>query len=375
MARARTPARTRARIVAALAAAASVAAVTAAPAAWADDTVTPLCNGQQCVTTPGYWYGGPVTLSWGLSAGGTGPTCGQIYFAADTAGGSSSCTATFTDSTTITRSAAVNVELSTPTAAATLARGPDAFGWYNHPVTVSFAGSAFSGIAACTAPVTYAGPDTGQATISGSCTDNAGKVATAAVTFAYDATAPGLLLAADSADRVAGLRWATSDAAPLASVTIVRTRRHGRARRWTLGPDITTFTDTSVSDRVRYRYTVTITDLAGNASSKSIVVTPAPRLLAPGSRALVSAAPALSWTPVRGATYYNVQLWRGSTKVLSTWPTRPQLQLRRAWRRDGRRYRLRPGRYRWYVWPGFGRRQRARYGHEIGSRVFTVAAG
>jgi hypothetical protein len=75
---------------------------------------------------------------------------------------------------------------------------------------------------------------------------------------------------------------------------------------------------------------------------------------------------------VRRATYYNVQLYRGG-KVLSEWPTRPTLELKYAWKFAGRGYRLRPGRYRWYVWPGFGKKAAGRYGTLIGTGTFVVA--
>ncbi|HEY5428458.1 MAG TPA: hypothetical protein VIK04_05020, partial [Solirubrobacteraceae bacterium] len=71
-------------------------------------------------------------------------------------------------------------------------------------------------------------------------------------------------------------------------------------------------------------------------------------------------------------TYYNVQLFRRG-KVLSAWPTRASLRLPRSWRFRGHRHRLAPGRYRWYVWPGFGPRQAARYGHVVGTATFAVA--
>jgi hypothetical protein len=80
----------------------------------------------------------------------------------------------------------------------------------------------------------------------------------------------------------------------------------------------------------------------------------------------------LSWTPIRGATYYNVQLYRGGGKVLSVWPAHADFQLRPTWRFDGRRYKLKPGRYRWYVWPGFGKRRADRYGRVIGAGTFVI---
>jgi hypothetical protein len=79
----------------------------------------------------------------------------------------------------------------------------------------------------------------------------------------------------------------------------------------------------------------------------------------------------LTWSAVPKATYYNVQLIRGG-KVLSAWPTRPRLRLQRSWLYAGRRHRLTPGRYRWYVWPRFGSRASGRYGRLLGGSSFVV---
>ena len=76
---------------------------------------------------------------------------------------------------------------------------------------------------------------------------------------------------------------------------------------------------------------------------------------------------------MRGASFYNVQLFKGS-KLLSTWPVHTGLQLSSAWRFAGASYRLSPGRYTWYVWPGFGSLSAARYGSLIGHRTFVVQA-
>jgi hypothetical protein len=97
-------------------------------------------------------------------------------------------------------------------------------------------------------------------------------------------------------------------------------------------------------------------------------------LLSPAAHETVSTRrpPLLTWMPVRGARYYNVQLFRGAHKVLSAWPKRPRYQTKRRWTHLGTRQRLRRGRYRWYVWPGFGARPKARYGGLIGGRAFTV---
>ncbi len=80
----------------------------------------------------------------------------------------------------------------------------------------------------------------------------------------------------------------------------------------------------------------------------------------------------LRWTAVRGARYYNVQLFRGGRKILSTWPRSPQLQLKEKWWFRGRRYKLVDGRYKWYAWPGEGPRSANRYGKRIGGRSFVL---
>jgi hypothetical protein len=79
----------------------------------------------------------------------------------------------------------------------------------------------------------------------------------------------------------------------------------------------------------------------------------------------------LRWTQVRKASYYNVQLFRGS-KILSVWPRHASLKLARSWRFAGRRHRLAPGRYHWYVWPGYGPQSASRYGKAVGNAVFVI---
>ncbi|HET7555949.1 MAG TPA: hypothetical protein VFJ75_09890, partial [Gaiellaceae bacterium] len=85
----------------------------------------------------------------------------------------------------------------------------------------------------------------------------------------------------------------------------------------------------------------------------------------------VAEQPILRWPAVRGARYYNVQLYRGSKRVYAAWPTTNQLGLPEAWRWSGKKHRLGPGRYRWYVWAGFGARSFARY-RAVGSAQFVV---
>jgi hypothetical protein len=80
------------------------------------------------------------------------------------------------------------------------------------------------------------------------------------------------------------------------------------------------------------------------------------------------------WVPDGKARFYNVQLYRGSTKVLSIWPAASSLRLARSWDFGGRRWTLEPGRYRVFVWPAFGSPAKPRYGKLLGQTSFTLKA-
>jgi hypothetical protein len=217
--------------------------------------------------------------------------------------------------------------------------------------------------------VTYAGPDSADARIVATCTDKAGLSASRAFPLRYDATAPDVSGAAVSTgDRAVRLSWPAG-----ATASLVRTPGTGGAASAVIytGPG-SGFIDREVRNDRRYHYVLTLTDAAGNAASRELAATPDRVLIAPARRATVTAPPLLRWTPVRGARYYNVQLLRGGRKILSAWPRRAELQLKPSWRFRGKRYRLKPGRYRWFVWPGKGPRDANRYGPRIGARSFVI---
>jgi hypothetical protein len=166
------------------------------------------------------------------------------------------------------------------------------------------------------------------------------------------------------------MNWAAADAK---EVRVSRSPGRGGADRTVLhdGPG-DSLTDERVVNGRRYEYRISAVDQAGNEASRTAGVVPGPRLLSPAHNARVDEPPVLRWTPVRGADYYNVQLFRGDRKVLSAWPDGARLKLRRSWRYFGKR-RLEPGRYRWMVWPGEGRRSASDYGRRIGRRSFVYA--
>jgi large repetitive protein len=249
--------------------------------------------------------------------------------------------------------------------AVTPERAPDAAGWYNRRLAVAFHGTdATSGVEACT-QTTYAGPDTGGTALEGSCRDHAGNVS-AAASFAlrYDGTAPSIgTVSAKAGNRVVSLSWTAS-----ADATSVEVRR---GERLVYEGSAASFTDTGLENGTRYSYTLSAYDEARNTATATVTARPTAPLVSPAAGAKVSAPPLLVWTAVPNATYYNVQLWRRG-RVLSAWPARTSFRLRRIWTYKGRRHRLLPGRYRWYVWPGYGRRPARKFGPLLGSSSFVV---
>jgi hypothetical protein len=284
------------------------------------------------------------------------------------------CSVVWLGGTTTTVSFPLHVETSSPSATATPDRPPDANGWYNHPVTVTLAGTAFSGIASCTPPQAYGGPATISTALAGSCTDNAGKTAGASFPFQYDATPPSLSVTSQPADQLADLSWhATAGPAPLAWVQISRSPGLSSVAGSVLytGGGDTSYQDRAVHNGTAYTYTITAADQAGNVTQRTVRLTPGVRLLSPQPNARLSAPPTLRWTEIPKASYYNVQLFRGS-KILSAWPTRATLKLARSWKFGGRRHKLAPGRYSWYVWPGYGPQRKAHYGRVVGHATFVI---
>jgi hypothetical protein len=356
---------------------AATAAVVAG-VAWGDSgTISDTCGvGGQAQPPPcsSAWYTSPVSVVWNITGSpAQAPLgCQDDVYATDRVA-SLSCSVTWVGGTTTTVTFPLHVEVTAPIAAATPDRPPDVNGWYNHPLTVTLSGSAFSGIASCTAPQTYGGPATTATALGGTCTDNAGKVASASFPFRYDATAPTLTVSSQPGDRFAALSWhASAGPAPLAPIQITRRPGLKRAASSVLYAGAhTTYQDRRVRNGTTYTYTITAVDQAGNLTQRTVTIRPGIRLLAPRPNARLSGPPILRWTEIPRASYYNVQLFRGS-KILSAWPTHASLKLPRTWRFAGRRHRLAPGRYHWYVWPGYGPQRAARYGKTLGHATFII---
>ena len=320
------------------------------------------------------WYTSPVTVRWVVSSDATSTTgCeAALLLDKDTKGTTRTCQAAGPSGTTATTTKVLKIDQTPPTVTAvTPARAPDPTGWYRAPVAVTWSGSdATSGIDSCTT-ATYSGPD-GPGTLPGGCTDLAGNgSAPAAFGLSYDATAPALAaVSARAGDALATVGWRAAGAA---TVTVTRSPGARGARASTVYSGLgRRVVDTGLRNRVRYRYTVTATDAAGNMTVASASATPNSRLLGPAPGACVRRAPVLRWRSVAKASYYNVQLFRNGKKVLSTWPVSARLSVGRSWRFGGHVHRLSAGRYRWYVWAGYGARAARHYGRLLGVRAFTV---
>jgi hypothetical protein len=224
--------------------------------------------------------------------------------------------------------------------------------------------------------MTYSGPDTANASVTGVCRDVAGNVTSAPFRLNYDATAPVLskLLAKSKAGSDL-VRWKSSS--PSDTGVIQRWARGNKqpaaGRGIVFRGTGSEFADRKVKSNVEYTYAVQTFDQAGNASQQLTVIG-FPKVLTLGKTPYTPRAapnPILRWARSRGATYYHVQLFRGSKRIYAAWPPARQLELPSAWKWSGHRYRLAPGRYRWYVWAGIGKRSFARY-RTVGSAQFII---
>lgn len=123
------------------------------------------------------WYVSPVTVRWAVSdaesAVSSATGCGPSSVRTDTAGQIFTCQATSAGGTA-SLSVTIRRDTKRPTAMANAASPPNANGWYNQDIVVTFTGAdQTSGIAFCSPPVTLTRE--GYLYVSGSCTDLAGN--------------------------------------------------------------------------------------------------------------------------------------------------------------------------------------------------------
>jgi hypothetical protein len=145
------------------------------------------------------WYTSNVTVSWTYDPVGVTQTSGCNVKTITTDGVSAqSCEVWYGDSS-FARSVTLRRDATPPqVTGSAFERGPDAEGWYNRPVAVTFSGTdATSGVASCDRP-TYGGPDGTSVQLAGTCRDVAGNTSTpSTVSVRFDATPPAVTAAPD----------------------------------------------------------------------------------------------------------------------------------------------------------------------------------
>ena len=193
-------------------------------------------------------------------------------------------------------------------------------------------------------------------------------------------------LRVSAGDGFASLRWTNPTDPDFQGVTVRRIQAGKTAQNVSIyDGGGTSLTDRGLKNGSQVRYRIKTRDRSGNESA-GIVVSALPKaaLFAPLENAVITGPPLLQWISYPGARYYNMQLFRvgrggqaqalTATKILSAWPTTTRFKLKRTWRYGGKRYTLSPGKYRWYVWPGLGKRAANKYGPMLGDSAFTVKA-
>ena len=233
-------------------------------------------------------------------------------------------------STVTTKS--IKIDADPPTGvAAQLSRGPDYNGWYNHPVSDRAGRDRRDLRASRPAPSDLRRPRSApEPHRHGQLHRQRGQHASASVALNYDATAPVLSkVRVDSKARSDLVHWARR--ARRTRVVVQRWAR-GKGAQQACSSDGSGggFTDSKIAPGLEYIYAVQTFDQAGNAS-KRIARSPGCRrcfsLRQDRVRAAGGAKPILRWNRVRGAQYYNVQLYRGSKRIFAAWPAKNQLGL------------------------------------------------
>jgi len=322
----------------------------------------------------GSTHGDNVVVHWSVSFDATSTNClGAVTVPGPTTGTKLSCWAQNGDGLTTAVTRGIKIDDTPPTGVTGHAtRRPDYHGWYNHPVTVRWTGNdATSGIAHCSS-ATYRGPDSAAAAVNGGCVDRAGNTGDGQIHLGYDATPPVLGKVTETST-AAGNVLAWSSSSPSDRIVVRRAIRARKGRTTVFDGSAGGYTDKKIHPGAQYVYFVQSFDQAGNGS-RVASITGLIKVLTLQKTPYVPVAapnPILRWHRVGGAAYYNVQLYRGKTRIYAVWPTMHQVGLPIGWRWSGHHFSLAPGRYRWYVWAGFGPRKLASY-RAVGNGRFVL---
>jgi hypothetical protein len=184
------------------------------------------------------------------------------------------------------------------------------------------------------------------------------------------------------------MSWKNPTDADFDHVEITRTSGTGSGATKTIvyQGKATTATIKGLANDVQARFVISCVDKNGNHSAGVAVVGTPKRafLRTPADGASLKVIPKqFVWLPDPKATYYNVQLYLGSSlvaestsqtskKVLSVFPVRSPYKFKSPWKWEGKSYKMTKGTYTWYVWPGYGDRAAVNYGRLLGSATFKL---
>ena len=157
-------------------------------------------------------------------------------------------------------------------------------------------------------------------------------------------------------------------------VVVTRSNSDGSAEKVVYSGEGSRYEDQGLENGIEYRYVIRCVDASGNRSAGvAIVAVPHRNMLrSPKDGAALKKPPKLVWARDAEADYYNLQLLRNKVRIFAAWPTKTTFALKKGWKYQGRKYALRPGRYEWFVWPGFGPRRDVNYGTLLGARSFVI---
>jgi hypothetical protein len=146
------------------------------------------------------WYNKAVAITWSGNDATSGiAACSSLtYTGPDSASAAPSGSCTDQAGNTASATLPLEFDATAPAVAASPTRVPDANGWYNHAITVGWAGTdPASGVESCTDAATYGGPDSAGVALAGACTDKAGNSSSSSFQLSYDGTAPAVSAHAD----------------------------------------------------------------------------------------------------------------------------------------------------------------------------------
>lgn len=240
------------------------------------------------------WNNSPVTVTFTCSSGSGGVASCTAPITVSTEGANQVVTGTAVDQAgqTATTSVTISLDLTPPTISPSLSPSPNAAGWNNSNVTVSFqCKDNLSGVASC--PPAFSVTSEGVAAVTSQpATDVAGNSATASVLVKLDRTPPTITITSPATGGSVYASQTTVSGTVSDTLSGVATVSCNGAAAQLSGSTFTCVTTLSVgADSI----TATAVDAAGNSASASANVTlvPAPvvTITAPGNLSFTNLSP------------------------------------------------------------------------------------